>query len=59
MEVQLQARAEPVGTQKPQPFGAAMHGIGRLKHAGFEEGQTLAMAGFAEELVGGTARPTV
>ena len=59
MEVQSQARAKPAGNRHPQPSGTAMRSIGKLKHAGFEEGQTRAMAEFVEELVDGTVRPIV
>ena len=59
MEVQSQARAKPAGNRHPQSSGTAMRSIGKLKHAGFEEGQTRAMAEFVEELVDGTVRPIV
>ena len=36
-----------------------MRSIGKLKHAGFAEGQMRAMAEFVEELVDGTVRPIV
>ena len=59
MEVQSQARAEPAGNRNQGPRVEAMRSIGKLKHAGFAEGQMRAMAEFVEELVDGTVRPIV
>lgn len=59
MEVQSQARAEPAGNRNQGPRIEAMRSIGKLKHAGFAEGQMRAMAEFVEELVDGTVRPIV
>lgn len=59
METQSQARAEPAGNRNQGPRIEAMRSVGKLKHAGFTEGQTRAMAEFVEELVDGTVRPIV
>ena len=59
MEVQSQARAKPAGNQDQRTFSAAMHSVGKLKHAGFGEGQTSALAEFVDEVIDGTVRPIV
>ena len=59
MEVQSQARAEPAGNRDQRSRTEAMRSVGKLKHAGFAESQTRAMAEFVEELVDGTVRPIV
>lgn len=59
MDVQPQARAKPAGDHDRGPMKATMRSIGKLKQAGFEEGQTRAMAEFVEELVDGAVRPIV
>ena len=58
MDAQSQARAKPAGDHGRGPMKSIMRSIGKLKQAGFEEGQTRAMAAFVEELAGGTVRPT-
>ena len=59
MDAQSQARAKPAEDQGRGPMKSTMRRIGKLKQAGFEEGQTRAMAEFVEELVDGTVRPIV
>ena len=59
MDAQSQARAKPAGDHVRGPMKSIMRSIGKLKQAGFEEGQTRAMAEFVEELVDGTVRPIV
>lgn len=59
MDAQSQARAKPAGDHGRGPMKSIMRSIGKLKQAGFEEGQTRAMAEFVEELVDGTVRPIV
>ena len=59
MDAQSQARAKPAGDHGRGSMKSIMRSIGKLKQAGFEEGQTRAMAEFVEELVDGTVRPIV
>ena len=59
MDAQSQARAKPAGDHGRGPMKSIMRSIGKLKQAGFEEGQTRAMAEFVEERVDDTVRPIV
>ena len=59
MDAQSQARAKPEEKHGRGSMKSIMRSIGKLKQAGFEEGQTRAMAEFVEELVGGTVQPIV
>ena len=59
MDAQSQARAKPEEKHGRGPMKSIMRSIGKLKQAGFEEGQTRAMAEFVEELVNGTVQPIV